>query len=397
MAVGARPSGHRGVRAGLTETGRLPRSPEPHMRDGRACIGGSGRPVPRGAGPPRPARAGAASPRGPGARGARVSPSLGGPLGQIGQLERLHADPAPVGLRWGVLLRVGARILNLVADTEHLQRLQGEEGHDAEEAHPQGDQDDGDDLGPELVAAVEDAVAAVALLLVPEEADREDPPEAAGAVHGEGVHDVVDPKLLEEHRRSLVDEPADEPDDEGLPGLDEGAPRGDGDQAREHAVAETAHVELLGLERKSPQGEDHQPRNAWRDRRVHGHESRLVRRRCGVHGEGAPWVEAVPPEPEDEGPEDAERDVVRVELPLLGLIEAPRAGADDERTAECPEPTHHVDNAAPREVLERGAPEHRHGLAVAVRVRQHPRPAPAPVDHDWVDPASDHDRVDCEA
>merc|ERR1719217_2026165 len=110
------------------------------------------------------------------------------------------------------------------------------------------------------------------------------------------------------------------------------------------------------------------------------HEPSGVGRRHVVHRERAPWIEAVPPEPQGHGPEDDKGYAVRGVLCLVHLgFEASLAGPDDDGTAERPNPADHVDEAAPCEVLVPRA-EGRDRVAVVVRVAEEARAAPAPVD-----------------
>merc|ERR1719428_2436404 len=128
-----------------------------------------------------------------------------------------------VGLRRGVFHDVRTLVLEFVAQAEALCELERQEDRGAQPANPEDDDEPAQNLDPELVAAVEQTVAADAPVLFAEEPDGEDTPEATGPVHREGVDDVVDLELGHGHRGSLVDEGPDDANDDRLPGLHEAA------------------------------------------------------------------------------------------------------------------------------------------------------------------------------
>mmetsp|Transcript_30655 Transcript_30655/g.69831 ORF Transcript_30655/g.69831 Transcript_30655/m.69831 type:complete len:433 (-) Transcript_30655:170-1468(-) len=302
-----------------------------------------------------------------------------------------------VGLAGRVLHDVRALLLELVAEAQDVEELHGHKQDEAQAPGPQDDEDERHELDGELVPAVapavEDAVAAEALLGVAEEAEGHDAPDAASAVHGEGVHDVVHLELLEEHRAALVDQPADEPDQHSLPALHEGAARGDGDEAGQDAVAEAAHVQAPRRDDLCAQEEDDEAAHAGGQRGVRGHQAGEVGVGRSLHAQGAAGVEAEPAEPEEEGPEHAEGDAVAVELLGLGAVPAPLPGADDDGAAEGAHAADEVDDAAAREVLVRriGADDGAAGMV------QEAHTAPAPVGDDGVDDGGHDHHVDAEA
>lgn len=76
----------------------------------------------------------------------------------------------------------------------------------------------------------------------PPRTDREEPPHPAAAVHGARLERVVDAHLREQARRRGEHPPADAPDGDGGPRLEDVAAGGDGHEPREDAVHEQGDV-----------------------------------------------------------------------------------------------------------------------------------------------------------
>ena len=71
-----------------------------------------------------------------------------------------------------------------------------------------------------------------------EEADGDEAPQAARAVHGEGVEGVVDAEAAHQARRGVVDDGREHADDDGRPGINNHAARRDADEAATHSAHE---------------------------------------------------------------------------------------------------------------------------------------------------------------
>eukprot|EP00428_Durinskia_dybowskii_P002654 CAMPEP_0170289050 /NCGR_PEP_ID=MMETSP0116_2-20130129/44586_1 /TAXON_ID=400756 /ORGANISM="Durinskia baltica, Strain CSIRO CS-38" /LENGTH=286 /DNA_ID=CAMNT_0010540475 /DNA_START=46 /DNA_END=904 /DNA_ORIENTATION=+ len=211
---------------------------------------------------------------------------------------------------------IGPGLLELVAVPQRAEHLQRQHDYDAQRCDPDEDHEGREELDGDLVAAVEGAVPP-GLVGVAEEPERQKAPDAASAVDGEGVHDVVHLELPQQHRGPLVHQAADEADNDGLPRLHEPAARGDRDEAGEDAVAKAADVQEPRRDDLRAQEEDQQAGHARGQRRVHSDEAGGVAILFRVHPQGAARVEAVPTEPQKESAQDAERDAVALELLLL--------------------------------------------------------------------------------
>merc|ERR1719203_397668 len=132
------------------------------------------------------------------------------------------------------------------------------------------------------------------------------------------------------------------------------------------------------------QGEDDEAGNTGSECGVACHQSCCVGIICGVHLQGAAWIESIPPEPKEEGAEDAEGNIVSVELAFIFASPAVLAGSDTDDAHERTDCSSEVHNTAASKVHEGGADD---GF---VAVRQEAFPAPAPIDNCWVDERS-HD------
>mmetsp|Transcript_15810 Transcript_15810/g.63655 ORF Transcript_15810/g.63655 Transcript_15810/m.63655 type:complete len:651 (+) Transcript_15810:246-2198(+) len=277
-----------------------------------------------------------------------------------------------------VLGVVHADRLDLVRDADAVRVGELEEGHEQRDvgAGPADVGEDEADGGAEraAVAAVEDAGAVILAVRViglgivelgREEGGRDDAPEAARAVDGEGVDDVVDLELDERLGGAEVDGRGDHAGEEGAPRVGGRAARGDGDEAGEDAVVRRGGVDDVRQAVRDGDVED--ARRRGRDGRRHED----VRRDAAValDGERRGAVEAVPADPEDEHAERLEDDRLLLEVARRGaeaaLARADEGTADDRRDA-----TRHVDDARPGEVDHAAAAEEpvrppRRELAVA--------------------------------
>mmetsp|Transcript_108583 Transcript_108583/g.272124 ORF Transcript_108583/g.272124 Transcript_108583/m.272124 type:complete len:219 (-) Transcript_108583:129-785(-) len=104
-----------------------------------------------------------------------------------------------VGLGRGVLHDVCALLLELVPHAQHPQLPQRQEDQYAQAPGPEDDQEAREELRAQLVAAVEDTIAAHALVWVAEETQRHDAPNAASAVHRERIDHIIHLKPLKQH------------------------------------------------------------------------------------------------------------------------------------------------------------------------------------------------------
>mmetsp|Transcript_33688 Transcript_33688/g.107649 ORF Transcript_33688/g.107649 Transcript_33688/m.107649 type:complete len:464 (-) Transcript_33688:89-1480(-) len=275
----------------------------------------------------------------------------------------------------------------------------------ADDEHPDGDVaagpadvgEDEEDAGAEgaAVAAVEDAGAVVLAVVVGvvgfvvvelggEEGRGDDAPRAAGAVDGEGVDDVVDFELDEEHGGAEVDGGRDEAGKEGAPEVGGGAARGDGDEAREDAVVGGSGVDDVGhgvLEEDARQAARRRG-----DRR--GHEDVGGDAAVADDRERRGAVEAVPADPQNEDAEGLEDR--RLLLEVDGARpEAALAGADEDAGDDRRDAPGHVHDAGPREVDHPAAPDKPllpPGAELPVRRPPH-------VHHRRVDVPHEHHRV----
>mmetsp|Transcript_26907 Transcript_26907/g.88055 ORF Transcript_26907/g.88055 Transcript_26907/m.88055 type:complete len:536 (-) Transcript_26907:48-1655(-) len=327
-------------------------------------------------------------------------PPGGGGLGLLLRRERAALRQRGDDLGLDVLGDDGAAVLRVVhahvlllggaADADG--DLEAQEEGRRRAADPDDDEEDEEDGREEAaaVAAVEDAravlraVAVVGLLVVElrgEEGRGDDAPGAAGAVHGEGVDDVVDAELDEELRRPEVDGRGDRADDERAPERHDGAGRRDGHEAREDAVVRVARVDdaVDGV----AQGRRREAARRGRDRRRH-HD---VAREAAVASdrERRDAVEAVPADPEDERAQGLVDDGLLGQALLPVAARADERGADERRDA-----AGHVDDAAAREVDDAAVADE----AVAAPGRELARAGPAHVDGHGVDEARDDDGVD---
>mmetsp|Transcript_43435 Transcript_43435/g.97829 ORF Transcript_43435/g.97829 Transcript_43435/m.97829 type:complete len:249 (-) Transcript_43435:408-1154(-) len=111
---------------------------------------------------------------------------------------------------------------------------------------------------------------------------------------------------------------------------------------------------------------------------------------CGGVGESKcrAAVETIPTEPEDEGAQDQERDVVGIEFRAVGIIESAQTGTQDNGAAECTDTTCHVHNAAASKVIVANVCD---CILTAIEPAG---TAPSPKDHDWIDKGSQPARVD---
>lgn len=82
----------------------------------------------------------------------------------------------------------------------------------------------------------------------PARTNREETPDPAAAVHGARLERIVDLQLSEQARREREHPPANAPNGDGGPRLEDVAAGGDGHKAGEDAVHEERHVPGLRVE-----------------------------------------------------------------------------------------------------------------------------------------------------
>ena len=300
-----------------------------------------------------------------------------------------------------MLREVQASSLDIFGDAEAHGGVDSAHRDARHDGRPGGNGEDTNDLDAKLLATgasvVDVGVGGVLDVGVcAEDADGDDTPSAASAVDGEGVEGVVDPELEEQVVGANVDDARDDTDDEGHPGVDDGAAGGNADETGEDAVEGQADV-IVALEEL---GEDHRGDGAGSSREGGGHRD-LAGEVGGVarDHEGGAAVEAVPAEPEDEGAEGAHgRGGAGHFVGLLGDgVEAADTGSEDDGADEASDAASHVDDAGAGEVNHaiggRGAGEK--GAVVLLASsgvfvghgapRREEAVAPAPVDDDGVD------------
>mmetsp|Transcript_144860 Transcript_144860/g.367630 ORF Transcript_144860/g.367630 Transcript_144860/m.367630 type:complete len:527 (-) Transcript_144860:203-1783(-) len=303
-----------------------------------------------------------------------------------------------VCLRWRVLDSVQPLFLGLLVGPQKPRDAERHEDEDGEKCGPRGDCDDLKDIGDEGLAPSPrdtsarppDATPAAPPVEVvhagaPVEKDcSKNTPRTTGTMHRKGIDRVVDLQLLQEGGGALIDEAAKDADEQRGSALHVAARRGDRDQAREDAIAHAADV-VLPEDRKAER-QHHQATRCRGERRVHGHLRGHGPLRGRGHAERGAAVEAVPPEPQDEGAEDDQRQAVWVEG--LFAVEAARAGTHHSRADESSNSAAHVHDAAACKVHEACVGDR------IIRASSEPAVAPRPVHHHRVDPRGHDDRKD---
>jgi hypothetical protein len=294
-----------------------------------------------------------------------------------------------------VVRRVETGVLILGRHTQDLHHPEREEDGAGGGAGPGTDREHTDELHAELrtaaahegsVVVLAGAVHAAGELLVGEEAGGDHAPHAAEEVHGGGVQGVVNLELEEELGGAVVNEGADEADEDGGPGIHDGAGAGDGDETSEDAVEGGGDVG--GVLERDMDGEGGSTAGAGGEGGGDGGAGGVlhVLEREGGHG-----VETVPAEPQDEGTESGEDGGVAGHvLHLTGAgREAAGAGTKSDGAHERGAATSHVHDAGAGEVDQ------------AVGAERELRPprgeeavrAPAPVHDDGVDEGSQGEGV----
>mmetsp|Transcript_54302 Transcript_54302/g.118413 ORF Transcript_54302/g.118413 Transcript_54302/m.118413 type:complete len:287 (+) Transcript_54302:816-1676(+) len=249
-------------------------------------------------------------------------------------------------------------VLNFGRHAQDAGKLHRDEHDNGEEGDPSNlDDESGDRSAKHLAAAKEKASVFVAGVVGPsvvgarvdwvtKEANCQDAPEAAGAVHRKGVQRVVDAKhIRHETGCSEVDEASDDANDVRVPGSDCGATSSNGDEASEDAVADHGNVPGLGGEQLIQQNGRHAA-SAGRKGRRQDYTSHSLGVAAGGQRKSRARVETVPAKPEDESTEHAQhRRVTRHWDGLLGLIITPLPRADDCGAPKGRHASSHVDHA----------------------------------------------------
>ena len=157
-----------------------------------------------------------------------------------------------------------AVLLLLVGHAQVVGDLEEEEEEGGPAEGPGHDADDADQLHAELLTSAE-RVGTVGAAVVAgdagkvvraEDADGEGTPDAASAVHSEGVHNVIDLKLGHHLGGTEVHEGRHDTDDHGTPHLDNVGRGGDAHEASDHTVAQNRDVVGTGddLDEQHSQG-----------------------------------------------------------------------------------------------------------------------------------------------
>lgn len=253
---------------------------------------------------------------GGGGPGQVVATDLDVVVGELAQLVVVHAEQ--LGLLGGAQRQAGDVVDGV-----------GEQGGDDEAVrgagHDVGDLDvellvvaDGEaaDAGPRVDAVEPDDVVD-AHQRVEDEADH-----AGQTVLGEDVHAVVDAHPVLDLGAEIAEHAGHDAEGDGAPGVEVAGGRGGGHEAGDGAGTPADHGELAG---QAPVEEDpgHRGHGGGEVGVPRGHD------RAQVGAEGGAAVEAEPAEPQEDGAEEDEGDVVRAEVEhhlLLALAEHKRVG-----------------------------------------------------------------------
>mmetsp|Transcript_13757 Transcript_13757/g.35109 ORF Transcript_13757/g.35109 Transcript_13757/m.35109 type:complete len:295 (+) Transcript_13757:562-1446(+) len=214
---------------------------------------------------------------------------------------------------------------------------------------------------------------------------------------GPGLEGIIDLELEEEDAAANVKEGRDGADDEGGPGLDAVARRGNTDETREGAVEDGNKVVAVVLELDYEQGcetagggGEGGSDGAAGGRVGAGALEGAIEADGGGEGEGGAGVEAVPAEPEDERAEGAEGGGVAGHGDGVALgVEATKTGPDDDGAHQAGKAADHVDDAAAGKVNHAGAEEKIIGLEGG----EPPLSRPDPVGDDGVDKGAEEEGV----
>mmetsp|Transcript_27870 Transcript_27870/g.50847 ORF Transcript_27870/g.50847 Transcript_27870/m.50847 type:complete len:482 (-) Transcript_27870:29-1474(-) len=231
-----------------------------------------------------------------------------------------------------------------------------------------------------------------------EKSDGDAAPDTVPEVDGDGIDGVVDLELHEELGPEDVRPSGDDADDEGAPGGNDGAARGDSNETGEGAVHAHGDVvgRLAGLSAMHDHVGEHGRDGTGRrgDGRGDGGEGADVGVTSGRDREGGSGVEAVPSHPEDEGSEDLEGDAVGREvvglgeLVSVGVVEAADARTEDLGGDEGGDASRHVNDAGAGEVVHAAAEG-----GIVVKCREESGCTPDGVDDDGVDESREHEGV----
>eukprot|EP00754_Rhynchopus_humris_P020840 Rhum_TRINITY_DN14715_c8_g1::Rhum_TRINITY_DN14715_c8_g1_i1::g.111290::m.111290 len=281
---------------------------------------------------------------------------------------------------------VAACHLVLCIYTEDADLFQRAAQKNGPERRPGGDRHDRDQLLAQLLAAVEDEVVVACglaheLLLAHDHSER--PDHAAHAVHRRRVHHVVHLQALHHPVRPEVRQRAEEPDEHGDGGADEGAARRDRYERPQQAVAHLRQVQVL-VDQPRPHHPAERPRRPRQHRRHGSPLRRLQLLREARHGA------CVEPDPAHPQEHDAGRlqELVVGRRDVLALLAERRhaagqlARSDNVRGPEGNHAAVHVHHKRAGEVDGAQGPE---PPLVSV-----PVVGPHPVHHDGVVEGADH-------
>ena len=184
-----------------------------------------------------------------------------------------------------------------------------------------------------------------------EQAQTERAPDPGEAVDGHRPDRVVDPQVLQQVDAQWHHDSGHGADEDRAGGVDPVAGTGDRHQPPQQAVAGHAEVPLLGPGIDPEDG--HHPAGAGGQRGVGGHPADALE----VHGrQRGAGVEPVPPEPQDDGADGPDDEVVGRHWPAAVPLEPPpEPGSQRDGAEQGDEPADGVDHRGAGEVPEDGA------------------------------------------
>mmetsp|Transcript_52024 Transcript_52024/g.113190 ORF Transcript_52024/g.113190 Transcript_52024/m.113190 type:complete len:473 (-) Transcript_52024:49-1467(-) len=296
-----------------------------------------------------------------------------------------------------VLHDICTLVLEVVAEAKRPCQLERNQDDSAQDSNPEPDEQDEQDLCPELVTSIEDTVATNALIGIAEEAASKHTPHTADTMDRKGVHDVIDLESGQQQRSSNIQQTTDAANDAGLPWLHDCASSSDGDETSQDAIAKGTDVEAFRLDHFGPEEKHQQACHTRRECGVDGDDAGEVSSVRVVHGSGAARVKTIPSEPKAERAQDTERDAVSVELCGKVRIPSTLSGSDDDGSKDSPDATDQMHDATASEVDHRRGASESDGLALIIGVVEHALTAPGPPDNDRVDQGSHDDSVEGKA
>lgn len=239
-----------------------------------------------------------------------------------------------------VLRRVEASELKVLRDTKLASELENKHKRDDECRDPGEDAEASDELGGNL-----DATSTVALLTVSSSdevgvskaSDSEETPEACSAVNGDSIDGVINANDLHDLRGAHVHKSTNHTRDDGESRSKGRASSGNGDKTSKAAVKDVREIEVTLSEASNDKASE------GSSSRGKGGGDGNVSSEVSVEDESGTTVETVPAEPESEGTEGAESEVVGLELSSISGPAA-EAGSDEECGPEGGNSTGHVHN-----------------------------------------------------